>query len=188
MKLQSIKAWSTAALLAGGLIALPAMADTESVYYGNLVGSATVATPLLTDDNLFIDTFTTERGALNQITTFTIGADVTSFTGLATWAITTAAGPGPRLIGVDINIFDSNNNLVSSDTFAGVLAGFAHSTIGGPLLPGTYTLVATGNAIRDASLDISISAIPEPGIYAMLLAGIGVLGLRRWREKNERFS
>lgn len=169
--------WTGAAALAA-LLVQPALATTQSVYYGNLVGTAVVAAPILPDDNLFIDTVvTTEVGALNQVTTFTL-SDYVDFNGLAGWIVDTAAGQGPRLVGVNIDIFDASDTLVSSDTFTGVLGGFAHSSFLGSLGPGTYTLVATGNAIRDTSLDISLSftpAIPEPATYAMLLAGVGML-------------
>ena len=64
-----------------------------------------------------------------------------------------------------------------SDAFAGALGGFAISTLNGPIGPGTYHLVATGTAVRDTVLDVSITAVPEPGTYSLLLAGLGVVGL-----------
>lgn len=176
--------WAGATALAA-LLAGPALADTQSVYYDNLVDSTTVEYPFLGGDNLFVDTFTTEHGSLSQITTFTVSEQV-DFNGLAGWIIDTADGQGPRLVGVNIDILDHWSNVVASDTFTGVLGGFAHSSFLGSLGPGTYTLVATGNAVRDASLDISLSfttPIPEPATYAMLIGGFGVLAMLARRRR-----
>lgn len=170
--------WAGVTALAA-LFAGPALADTQSVYYGNLTGSAVVASPLEPGDNLFVDTFTTEHGPLSQSTTFTLD-DHADFNGLAGWIVDTADGQGPRLVGVNIDIFDAQSNVIASDTFTGVLGGFAHSSFLGSLGPGVYTLVATGNAVRDASLDISLSftpAIPEPATWGMLIGGLGVLAM-----------
>ena len=175
-----------AALLLGcTLLAPAAQAETQAVFYNHLVSTAVVATPLLAQDTLFVDTFTTERGSLLQTTTFTVGAGVQSFTGNAAWLVTGANDFGPRLTGVNIDLFDSSNNLVQSDTFTGVLGAFAHSTFNGLLGPGTYTLVASGTGVRDSVLDISITtAVPEPETYAMLLAGLGLIGYSIRRRKT----
>ncbi|WBR99968.1 FxDxF family PEP-CTERM protein [Pseudoduganella sp. SL102] len=176
--------WAGATAFAA-LAASPAFADTESVHYGNLTANAVVATPLSPGDNLFVDTFTSEHGALSQITTFTLES-AADFNGLAGWIIDTADGQGPRLVGVNIDILDSQSTVVASDEFTGVLGGFAHSSFLGSLGPGIYTLVATGNAVRDASLDISLSftpAVPEPATYGMLIGGFGVLAMLARRRR-----
>ena len=178
MKSLSVSKLATALLFGCSLLAQTAQADTQSVFYNHLESTAVVATPLAVDDTLFVDTFTTERGALRQVTTFTVGPSVHAFSGNAAWLVNTASGAGPRLTRVDIDLFDMSHTLVHSDSFAGVLAGFAHSTFSGLLGPGTYTLVATGTGVRDSSLDISlVMAVPEPEFYAMLLTGLGVIGL-----------
>jgi hypothetical protein len=180
MRPLALARWTGAAALAAllsALMALPAAAETQYVWYGNLAASATVATPLDGGDNLFVEAFVTERGALNQVTTFTLGEGV-DFNGLAGWIIDTADGQGPRLVGVNLDIVDASSNVVYSDTFTGVLGGFAHSSFLGSLGPGTYTLVATGNVVRDGAIDISLSftsPIPEPATYGMLAGGLGVL-------------
>jgi hypothetical protein len=58
-----------------------------------------------------------------------------------------------------------------------------------PLPAGTYKLVATGNAVRDASLEVSLSFVgqassaPEPEAITMLAVGLGTMAmvLRRRR-------
>ncbi|WP_156392135.1 MULTISPECIES: PEP-CTERM sorting domain-containing protein [unclassified Roseateles] len=172
---------ATAATLVAAL-ALPAHAVTKVVEFNVLNATAMLPTPFASGDTLLLDTTVTqETGPLSQSITFTLGAGVTALTGRAAWEISTATGPGPRLVGVNIDIFDAGNNLVLSDAFAGVLAGFAVSTFDGPIGPGTYRLVATGNAVRDTVLDVSITAVPEPGIYSLLLAGLGVVCVRARR-------
>lgn len=179
-------ATATAALACAAL-SQPAGAATQEIDYHALVGSATAPTPLAGGDTLFIDTFTTERGALEQTTTFTVARGVSAFAGYAAWEVTTAAGDAPRLIGVNIDIFNATNNLVYSDSFAGVQAGFAHSTFAGPLDAGTYRLVATGTGVRDSSLDISLTmaaAVPEADTYALTLVGLGLIGFMLRRHKK----
>lgn len=189
MSSHALSKWgAAAALLGGSLLGQGAQAATQYVDYDHLTNSATVLAPLGIGDTLFVDTFTTETGALNQRTTFTVGPGVGAVTGSAAWLATPAASEGPRLIGVNIDLFDASNTLVASDTFAGVLADFAHSTFASGLAAGTYTLVASGNGIRDSSLDISLTlAVPEPETYALLLAGIGAVGFAARRRKQGAF-
>lgn len=176
MKLAAVRLAAAVGLAAA--CAAPALAETQLVSFDRLVASATVAPPLGAGDTLFVDTIVTqETGALNQAVTFTVAPGAGLLEGFAAWEVTSAASAGPRLVGVNIDIFDAVNNLVVSDSFAGLLAGFAHSTLLASIAPGTYTLIATGTGVRDSSLDISLTfAVPEPGTVAMLLAGLGLLG------------
>lgn len=189
MKARIASKASAAIALACAALSQPALAATQVVDYNVLVASATVATPLAAGDTLFVDTFTTERGALDQSTTFTVANGVGQFAGYAAWEVTAAAGNAPRLIGVNIDIFNAANTVVYSDSFAGVLAGFAHSTLSGPLGAGTYHLMATGTGVRDSSLDISLTLapVPEASTYALTLAGLGFIGfLMRRNSKGSR--
>lgn len=178
--------WAALATLATCVTAasLPAHANTTVVEFNVLNATATLVTPLTSGDTLILDSVVTqETGALSQSVTFMVAAGVTGLLGRAAWEISSAAGPGPRLVGVNIDIFDAGNNVVLSDAFAGTLGGFAVSGLDGAIGPGTYRMVATGNAVRDAVLDVSISMIPEPGTYGLMLAGIGLVGLLTRRRK-----
>lgn len=176
-----------AALVVAALSASSAQATTQLVTFNVLNATATLPNPLLSGDTLHLNTFvSTEVGALLQTINFTVGAGVGSIGGQAVWEVGTAAGPGPRLTGVNIDIFNATTNaLVTSDTFAGVLGNFAVSTFASALAPGNYRLVATGTAVREASLDVTINfaPVPEPGTYAMLLAGLGMVGLLARRRR-----
>ena len=169
-----------ACLFMGLALASQAQATTQVVTFNVLNASATLPTPFLSGDNLRLNTLvTTEVGALLQVINFTVGAGVGSLTGEAAWEISSATGTGPRLIGVNLDIFDASNALVTSDVFSGVLAGFALSTFNSPITPGNYHLVATGTGVRDSSLDVTLSfvaIVPEPGTAALMLAGLVAIG------------
>jgi hypothetical protein len=175
-------------LVAFGACVHDAAATTQVVSFNRLTESATVAPALQGGDALVLDTLVSqETGSLLQTITFTL-ASAFNLQGEAAWEVNTAGGSGPRLVGVNIDLFDSSNSLVLSDTFAGVLAGFAHSTFSGDVAPGTYTLVATGTGLRASSLDVSMGVqapAPEPATYGLLLSGIGLLAFAGWRLKRQ---
>jgi len=169
------------ALLLAATFAQQAQAATQAVTLNVLNAAVTLPTPFLAGDNLRLDTLvTTQTGSLQQTITFSLGAGVGSFSGQAAWEVGTAAGTGPRLIGVNLDVFDISNALVASDSSVVVANGFATSSFASTVInPGVYRLVATGTGVRDSSLDVTLSfaPVPEPGTLAMLLAGLGVVGL-----------
>lgn len=153
-----------------------------------LLQSSTLAAALVAGDTVFIDSTSVARtGTLRQELTFTAGAGVTGFTSQAAWGVAAASGIGPRLTGVNVDLLDSADNVLFSDTFGGVVGEFALSSFIGAIAPGTYTLVATGTAVRDVFLDVSLTltgipvAVPEPQTYALLVAGLGTLAFVRRR-------
>ena len=138
------------ALMVAASLASQAQASTQAVTLNVLNASVTLPTPFLGGDNLRLDTLvTTQVGALLQTITFTVDASAGSFSGQAAWEVSPAAGTGPRLVGVNLDIFDASN-----------------------------ALVATGTGVRDSSLDVTLSfaPVPEPGTVALLLAGLAVVG------------
>jgi PEP-CTERM motif len=188
MKVRHPSMFYAVGLLAFGASVHEAAATTQVVSFNRLIESATVAPALQSGDALVLDTLVTqETGALMQSITFTL-ATAFSLQGEAAWEVSTSGGSGPRLVGVNIDVLDSSNSVVLSDTFAGVLAGFAHSTFTGDIAPGTYTLVATGTGERASSLDVSMTVqapAPEPATYGLLLSGIGLLAFAGWRLKRQ---
>ncbi len=178
------------AVLAAAALATQAQAATQAVQFNVLNATATLPAPLLAGDSLVLDTLvTTQTGALLQTINFTVGASVGNLGGQAVWEIDTATGTGPRLIGVNIDIFNNSTNaLVTSDVFAGTLGGFAVSTFASAIAPGSYRLVATGTGVRDSVLDVTLNftaaVVPEPATYAMMLAGLGLAGLMARRRRG----
>lgn len=161
---------------------------------GFLQQASTIAAPLGAGETVLIDNSVIGRtGALRQAVTFTAGAGVTGFTSQAAWQVTGATESGPRLIGVNVDLLDAANNVLFSDVFGSLTGTFALSSFAGALDPGTYTLVATGNAVRDVFLDVSltltgapVAAVPEPETYALMLAGLGVMGAVARRRRAGR--
>ena len=176
---------------------LPAQGPTTSgqtAYFSKLFEARAMTSPFGAGDTLIVDSLVTSEtdGALQQSVTFTLDAGVEGLTGAAMWAISTAAGPGPRLIGVNIDLFDMADNLIQSDLFTGVLDGFAQSTFDNPIGPGTYKLVASGTGVRDSSLSLALTfggrdlpdnSIPEPTSMALVTLALGGLAAARRRKK-----
>ena len=76
-----------------------------------------------------------------------------------------------------------------TSTFENSISGSAGansvSLIFDDLAPGWYALYigGTNNATAGGAFDLTVSAVPEPETYAMLLAGLGLIG---WRLKNRK--
>jgi hypothetical protein len=155
-------------ILSGG-----AWAATQSLTINSLSFTDTLATPFSLGDTLLLDTLITDgsTGPLSQSVTFTVGPGVGGAIGEAAWLVSTP-NLGPRLVGVNIDILNSSNVPIFTDTNTTVTNRVATSAISGVLTPGTYKLVATGNAIRDVSFDVSVSFVPEPENVVLLVAGL----------------
>lgn len=159
MKPTRIRGLAACVVLSWIFMAQPAGAAVQAIFFDTLAASVPVAPTLQAGDTLLLDTLVRgQTGALSQSLTFNVGAGVSSLSGLAAWAVSPAAGLGPRLIGLDVNIFDSADQLVASDSFSGVTSGFASSSFSSiALAEGAYRLVATGTGIRDSMFDLALS-------------------------------
>src|SRR5215470_9375297 len=146
-------------LLAGFLGSLcggATWAATQSVPINSLTFTDTLSTPLFAGDTLLLDTLITNGSSapLSQSVTFTAGSGVTGAIGQAAWLVSTPT-LGPRLIGVNIDVINAaTDTVLFSDTNTSVTNRVATSALNSvddlgspiPLPPGTYKLVATGNA------------------------------------------
>lgn len=123
-------------------------------------------------------------GSFTDTYTFTLGSSF-SISGTAS-----TAADGPQNLNFSsLKIFNGANAVVA--TFAGnlgtdLLEFYALSPI--VLTAGNYSLVVTGvNTPAQASyagtLAISAAVVPEPETYALLLAGLGVVGFVARRRK-----
>jgi hypothetical protein len=147
-------------------------AATQTAFFDALNGVATVATPVTAGDTVFLDSLVTgQTGALSQSVTFTLDSTVTGLTGQASWVVSTAGGPGPRLVGVNVDLFDVNNTLVSTDTNVTVTNRVASSNLSGAIGSGSYTLVATGVGLRDTAFNVALSFIGAPSGSGAASAG-----------------
>lgn len=162
-----------------------AHAATQVVAFNVLNASATLPTAFAAADNLRLNTLvSTEVGALLQTINFTVAPGVTDLIGEAVWETNTATGTGPRLTGVNIDIFDAANALVTSDTFLSGVGGFAISNLASAISPGSYHLVATGTGVRESSLDVTLSfssPVPAPAAGGLLLTAVAAVSFRARR-------
>lgn len=80
--------------------------------------------------------------------------------------------------GLSLNIYDDANNLV-----AGPVASFS-----GELAPGSYSASVFGltSGVSGGAYSLAIAAVPEAEAWAMMLAGLGVVGLVMFRRRATR--
>jgi hypothetical protein len=172
---------------------LSAQASTVNVFIDTPTQTTSAGSTLFAGDVLVIDGVYNDAGvSVTNTVNFTLGSGVENLEGSVVWQVSTATGTQPRVVGVNVDIFDSTHTLVLSDTFAGVLAGFAASTLDLTALgPGDYSLVLTGNSIRGVVYDISLAiggtpvvGIPEPSTWAMMILGFAGVGFMTYRRRK----
>jgi len=183
--MQIRKAILGAMMLCGSSIAHAAIYEAS---FENNIGSQTVTNPITAADVLVMSgMLTSGAGAVTNSTSFTAGAGVVGISLDAVWR-SGSAGDTLRLIGVNIDLIDNANTVVASDSFIGVLGGFAHSELDfGALTPGVdYTLRLTGTNVDVGQyvVDASFAAVPVPGAAILMMTALGGLGALRLRRRE----
>jgi PEP-CTERM motif len=118
-----------------------------------------------------------------------------------TWIV--EAGSPQRTTGVNVDLFDSANLLVASDTFMGLMSGQAFSQFSTSLTPGNYHLLFTGIAPLGARYRIDLGTdatapgftpivdtpplhgVPEPA--SLLLIVVGLMGMAASRQSRREY-
>ena len=168
------KSFISAAVIA--LFAVSGAASAATYNVGNLTA--------LGDDG-YNTSITFAAGSINDTFTFDITGGSNTFTGLASklslklnQLITNGAGTltGPSF---------------SAPLFASEILNpgqyFQALSYAGTLAQGTYSLNLTGTAAKGGTYNVNLLAapVPEPETYAMLLAGLGLMGaVARRRSKT----
>jgi hypothetical protein len=164
---------AVACLLCAGFLAQPASGTVYSQQYETPTASGSIASPLLAGDAFVAQTSVTALApTISQVTNFTLGADVDGLAASLRWAVSDMV----RFVGVSFDIVDSNGSLVASDTFQGLLGGFAASSIEtGPLAAGDYSVQVSGAGVGISlanfgmtvlggpdPVDVALGALPPP--------------------------
>ncbi len=124
---------------------------------------------------------TSVNGAFSDVWTFNVASPGASAAASATNISFNGAGGIAGFSGTLASIALSGSAVPSPPVVVNVLAGFT-----GVLSAGAYTLTIGGNAGSGASYggNVVLTPVPEPETYALMLAGLGVVGFVAARRRN----
>lgn len=130
----------------------------------------------------------TSSGPFSDIFTFTLPAALSTGFSLLNFPVgglfNTVLTSATLFSNPDGNLFTGDDSMVRGN----VASSGAISFTNGPSAAGTYYLnvtgIATGSQGGLYNGAISVAAVPEPETYAMLLAGLGVMGFIARRRNN----
>lgn len=155
--------WGTLLAIFAGASAQTAIGAPLTLTYDSFIESKTIQTPLASDRPIRLDGRLRDIGGGAIDNRFVFVPDSSSLSLSAGWLI---QPPGNRTIGVNIDLVDGFNNVVSTDVFLGLDGSLARSQMTATnLVPfARYQLVFTGNAAESGryQVDLVSGATPPP--------------------------
>jgi hypothetical protein len=170
MKLKNIAAAAAIAVSSIG-------ANATTFNIGNLTS--------LGDDGYTASSAFSASSSFSDIYNFSISGGVNSFGSLATKLSLKATQSLISFSGLLTGTNGFSQSLNSSTEFGGLLQGLAYTDT---LASGDYSLQLSGASQSKGTYNVTLMAtpVPEPESYAMLLAGLGVMGaIARRRNKAD---
>lgn len=128
------------------------------------------------DDNFFFTL--TDASDLTTVAVFTTSNSTGHLDLFQATGDTTGGVPGAAAVGSAIGGFNFDGTTGSTENAFTALAA------------GSYVYHVTGTAVSDGDLysvttNVNISAVPEPETYALMLAGLGMLGFAARRRNHQ---
>ncbi len=160
----SFKALSIGCALLAAVAAVPAQALTFSSFSGSHDAVESASEVLVSGANTFSGKFEFSLDSLSEVSFF---------------GVTTIPAFG-------LGLFDSAGQMLAGT----LLSPFSGNTVTSTVLDaGSYYYAAVfpqGSAGASYAFESHVSPVPEPGVFAMLAAGLGVVGFFSRRRRNQQ--